>query len=235
MRLAVVTATLPILLSTSAITTAGDVYKCKGSKGETIYQSQPCPAGTKPLGTAHFEPVVDDPHQARAAAAEADRIHADQAAAAANVYTPVEAPNSYAGAQSDAASIASRDSRSSAYREWKESQKSASGEAARKYNEDRKRWGSRLAGPPPAGYDASPPAPMSHATHAPSAPVAQSCTTGAGGATTCFGSDGSISNGHVNPSGNGTLFGSDGSIQNVQAVPKQPNSTCIRDANGFCN
>lgn len=80
---------------------AGDINKCKGSKGETIYQSAPCPVGSKVIGRGHFEPVPDDPHQVRAAAEEAERIRYERDAQAgianANVSPNIDAPNSTTG------------------------------------------------------------------------------------------------------------------------------------------
>lgn len=68
----------------------------------------------------------------------------------------------------------------------------------------------------------------------PKAPVVQTCNQNAGGTITCFGTDGSVLNGHVNPSGRGTLFGSDGSVRQLNSTPDR-DGACVLDQNGFCN
>lgn len=69
---------LSALLALPVLASAADIYKCKGSKGEIIYQDVPCQNGAKPIAAGHYQQVPDDPRQAYAAAQEADRIHEKQ-------------------------------------------------------------------------------------------------------------------------------------------------------------
>jgi len=54
---------LLVLIVLSAPGAAADVYKCKGAKGETIYQNLPCPAGAAELSRGSYAPAPDDPGQ----------------------------------------------------------------------------------------------------------------------------------------------------------------------------
>ena len=218
---------------------AANVYKCKGGKGELIYQNLPCPNGAAPIATGHYDQAPDDPRQAVAAADEADRIRFER------TQQPAAIDLTRSGADQrardvDAWSAVRRDSRSVAGRQAiKEAANSQEAKDAI-YRAEVKRWGKRVAGQPPMGYAAAP-SPRDtfdaerlarDSAHKP--PRIQTCNTMNGGDVTCFGCDGSIANGHVDDSGSGTLFGADGSIEQMHDMPKRDGS-CVRDINDFCN
>lgn len=54
---------------------AGDIYKCQGPKGETIFQQTPCPSTSKPIAHTKFEAVPDDPSAAQRSYAAPPSVH----------------------------------------------------------------------------------------------------------------------------------------------------------------
>lgn len=110
---------------------AANVYKCKGRTGETIYQNLPCLSGAKPIAHGSYAAVPDDPRQAAAAAQEANRLHER------------DAVNQSAAQSQDAYSGTVRIDSAAAQASQKQNAE---------YQATLKRWGKRMAGPPPAGY-----------------------------------------------------------------------------------
>lgn len=200
-------AVLVLLAMIAMPCSAGQVYKCKGPKGEVTFTNIKCPenASTQKYGT--FQPEADNPRQYRDAVADhnAREEAAQQQSMTSSYATPtVQASNTPDNSKRDA-----------------------------EYRETRKRWGARMAGPPPDGYTKAPPtaAPIVSALK----PAAtQTCKQNGGGSVTCFGSDGTIANGHVNENGSGTMFNSNGAIQQIHSMPKR-DGACVPDVNGFCN
>lgn len=192
-----------VLASFSA--SAAQLYKCKGSSGETIYQNLPCPAGSKILAKGSYERAPDDPSQMRAAAAEASRIRREQDAAAemATASTYYSAP-----ATTTAQSGSDVDMN----------------KADEKYRADKARWGKRLAGDKPPGYDDRHPRgtasqtampPTSRPTYSvdpitqfnPRTGEASHGTRDSDGNVTIFNNrTGESSHGHADGNGNVTLF-----------------------------
>lgn len=198
---------------------AANVYKCKGATGELIYQNLPCPNGAKPIARGSYAPVADDPRQAAAAAQAADRLHERDAMN----QTAAQPQDTYYDVSGSGSANAAADQKQNA-----------------EYQATLKRWGKRMAGPPPPGYVQDPPRRDTFDKErlardaAPKPARIQTCNPTAGSNVTCFGSDGSISNGHVDEAGRGTMFGSDGSVEQMHGMPNRDGS-CVRDINGFCN
>jgi hypothetical protein len=232
-----------MILLLAALPAAGaDVYKCKGAKGETIYQNLPCPVGTKPLAKGHYDAVPDDPRQFEAAEADhrarmARQQQAEQAAA-----TAYSGPSTRE-LQSDAASIASHDSRSTAAREARAADASSAAAQDAAYRETRRRWGERVAGPAPPGYAERQAMPRARddtpVQPAPAAPVHTTGCRQGGFSVDCTNSDGSMSYGSVDPYGNGHVYSQDGKPtlnihRDAAGHEKADDGTCIRDVFGHC-
>jgi hypothetical protein len=202
---------------------AGQVYKCKGPKGEVTFTNVACPTQTKSIEHyGSFAPTPDSPDQTAAAAREADRIHEQQLIDQA----PTERTASDVQSTQSAIDRAAEGKRSAAGSD-------ARAERQRKnILEEHERWrGTRLDDHPELDV----PTDRHHVDRAgrQRAPVIQNCNTSPGGAITCFGSDGSIANGQVNPGGEATMFGTGGSIQQLHGVSGKASTFC--DPNGFCN
>jgi hypothetical protein len=203
---------------------AGQVYKCKGPKGEVTFTNIKCPDDAPAVAVGHYDAVADDPRQAVAAHEEALRIRGEQEAqyedalAQQTMNQQITDPN--------------RDREDTLRRSADDAKKFT------KYDEDLQRWGARVAGRPPPRYpiaassDDDGTTRREHRRHEP--PPSSNCTGNGGGSVTCFGSDGSISNGQIDPTGHGTMFGSDGSVRQIDAENAQ-GQNCNMDSNGFCN
>lgn len=210
-----------LLLALSAPLAAAPVYKCKGAKGETIYQNLPCPAGAKTLATGAYAPVPDDPSQMRAAHAEAQRIRQEREDAA-------YAAQASAGYEQTGVAPSN--------------EPTVDPRKVEKWKEDRARWGSRLAGPPPPGaVEPRRAAPAPTFAEAPPAQKPPAYTTGCkqnGTSITCTDSNGGFSHGSVNPYGSGSVSNADGSITTIRRDPaghlKTQDGTCVKDIYGQC-
>lgn len=218
---------LLILLSLPAF--AGEVYKCKAADGSVTFTNVKCPEKAQAQHYGSYQAAEDSPDQYFQAAEEADRIRSARGEVPQTV--PGETHEDERMRQSDWASAVMRDARSTAGRQQIRDDANSQGAKVAKYREDVKRWGKRMAGEPPPGYVA--PQQTRRATPPPKPPVMQTCNPTGGGTVTCFGNDGSISNGHVDQDGRGTMFGSDGSIRQMQGMPNRAGS-CVVDINGFC-
>lgn len=196
---------------------AGQVYKCKGPKGDVTFTNIKCPDNAAAVVIGSYQAVSDSPDQYYAAVA-AHQARTERAQ-----------EKTVADAESAAARGATRD----------QQQVADSGQSAERlkkvsdYRDTLKRWGPRMAGPAPAGYDAFV-GPERNRPAPPKPPVINNCHGNGGGSVTCFGSDGSIANGHVNEDGHGTLFGSTGSMQQIN-TQNANGRNCVLDVNGFCN
>lgn len=190
---------------------AGEVYKCKGPNGEVTFTNIKCPEKTEAQHYGTYAPAQDSPDQYYAAADEAEAIRARDQAAAEAVDTARAQRRAQRAATSDLVSALTEDQRSAAGREATRARLAR--EAAMPA---RTRDEARVAAREP-----------------PAAPVIRNCT-GSGGSVTCFGSDGSISNGAVNAHGNATMFDSDGTIRQMPVRSKN-GRTCTQFGDSNCN
>jgi len=214
--------------------TAGQVYKCKGPKGEVTFTNIKCPEKTEATQVGTYEKAADSPDQLRDAlsdaAARRARENATQDASALPADTQPEDT-------SDAAAAATRDRRSIAGRQQIDADAASDAAKDAKYRADLKRWGKRMAGDPPPGYDER--NPQRQAARGDDTqnrgPETQFCNQAAGGEMTCFGTHGTISQGHVDQQGNATMFKSTGGIQQMQVAPNAGTNCVSMDASGNCN
>ena len=204
--------TLPVLAS------AADVYKCKGSKGEIIYQDVSCPNDAMAIATGHYDLAPDDPIQTVAAAREAERIHdarEQQQRAAEQQVSQIEQVEQ---------------SRNAALVRGKLAAAKAKGE--QEMRESARRWGTGVV----ARNDDRDSSRMNAAQKTP--PETVSCSGGAAGSVNCFNSDGTMSYGHRNSNGSGVLYNDDGSSENLSrdgsGHTKTESGICVRNIYGEC-
>jgi hypothetical protein len=218
---------------------AGQVYKCKGPKGEVTFTNIKCPENAAAQHYGSFAPTRDDPSASQAIAEDIqekhEREYIDAEQRPTSTYSQMDA-------NSDAASISSRDSRSVAGRAAQRAVANSPGAKSEEYEHTRKRWGARMAGPPPANYTQTAPAhtprPVASTPAAPKAPVYTTGCTQNQSSVDCTHSDGSVSVGSVDAWGNGQVHGSDGSFQSIHRDPlghsTTSDGTCVKDIYGKC-
>jgi hypothetical protein len=221
-----------LLLLVALPCAAGQVYKCKGPKGEVTFTNIKCPENSEAQQYGKYEKAPDSPDQYFDAIeqAEARRTRVEQEQSQAQLAPSSPQPEADGRSmQSDAASRVTEDSRSLAGGEARRERAKAERETSsanywrgtpfEERSERTARERHREA-----------PSPQS----APKPPVTQFCNGTGGGNMTCFGTDGTVSNGHVDRGGHATMFNSNGTVEQTQ-VGRNANRTCVRDANGFCN
>ncbi|MBA8884918.1 hypothetical protein FHW13_002769 [Dokdonella fugitiva] len=204
------------------------VYKCKGAKGETIYQNLPCPKGTQTVAHGEYAREPDNPTQYYEALREGNAIRARREAAA-------------------EAAMIDRSHESSATSSSEAETSAAVAKSDAKYREDRKRWGNRLAGPKPEGYDERNPKVTLHRGAAESTGISPSSTSApvtyddckqVGSSVHCVGSDGSVASGSIDAWGNGRASGAGGDVRfrpnPVTGKPQSDSGTCVKDVYGQC-
>lgn len=193
---------------------AASVYKCKGPNGEVTFTNVKCPEKTQAEHYSSYTPAADSPDQYVATVDEAEATRARDEAAAQSVDAERARRRAQRDATSDLVSALGEDQRSIAGREARRARLEREAAAATAARED----------VPTMLADDSPSA---------RAPVINNCSS-SGGSLTCFGSDGSISNGNVNANGSATMFGSDGSIRQMP-VRSANGRTCTQFGDSDCN
>jgi hypothetical protein len=224
-----VVALLSVLMLVGACD-AAPVYKCKGINNETIYQNLPCPSGTKAIAHGEYAPTEDNPTQYYDAVREGEAIRARREQEAAAKSRNAGAQQERADRESELATAISQE------------------KSDAKYRSDKKRWGSRLAGPKPIGYDER--NAQSFVSQGKSAPLVQSLPTPPERVTYddckqvvssvhCRGSDGSMATGSVDAWGNGRAHGTGGDVRfhpdPIGGGVRTDSGACVKDAYGQCH
>lgn len=224
---------------------AGQVYKCKGPNGEVTFTNIKCPEKTEATQIGTYEKAADSPDQLRDAlsdaAARRARENAAQDVSALSADTQLEDT-------SDAAAAATRDRRSIAGRQQIDTEAASDAAKDAKYRADLKRWGKRMAGEPPPGYEERAASRRGRGNsederHVPADATARrsepvSCKQNSGNVD-CFNSDGTFSYGHVNPvTGAGAVYDQNGNATTIRrdplGHPETDNGTCVKDIYGNC-
>ena len=207
---------LAILLTGAATSSAhaDNVYKCKGAAGETIYQSDPCPAGSTPIARGRYDRQPDDP---------SNNIEAANEAAADNARRENQRRAVNAAAQTD---VQNEPPQQSEYERQRE---------ARRAQIEAGSYRSRVGDSGPPRENGYPRQPAEPADIAPSRthPISQQMEAptdcrGMGGSVTCYDSRGNVSSGRTNTAGSTDVFGTDGTMTTL------PSDTCIKDQYGKC-
>lgn len=193
---------------------ADNVYKCKGAAGETIYQSDPCPAGSTPIARGRYNRQPDDPRNNIEAANEAasDNARREYQRRAANAATQIGAQNQPA--------------QQSEYERQRE---------ARRAQIEAGSYRSRIgdSGPPRINGYNRPVAPAEPIDMPATRPVVtqpsepNDCRTNMGNVT-CYDDHSNISFGRTDPAGNTDVIGADGTSTRLSS------DTCIKDQYGQC-
>lgn len=225
-----------LLLACAPSAWSAQVYKCKSATGPTIYQNTPCPENTKLVGHGSYEPEPDNPTQSYAAAEEAERIQTQRALdaqAARERFATMHQNNESMGMPRQREALSPIDEKKIA-----------------EYSETRRRWGKRMAGAPPPGWQEREDSKQRRAARddaldvpspsaAPHDPVTYDDCKQVGSSVHCWGSDGSIASGSIDAYGNGHAHGVNGQSVDFHRDPatgtvKSRDGACVKNLAGVC-
>jgi len=223
-----------------ATASAVKVYACKGKNGETVYTNVQCPdpGTTKEIGS--YTQVPDDPRQMRAAAMEAARINARNAAAAeVESYSNDAAATSYpttpaSSAQKNINGLAEHYRRRSDPLPKYGKDRTESGSYVNDLSEGHEHKGMQPQGKARRYIDDSS-RDFARPTTSESTSSITDCRVGAAGGVACYDSNGNASFGNVR---NGAVFDSNGNAQYLQrngnGQLQTDDGTCVKDIYGKC-